>query len=111
MGTEEGVREEEKRSLPFSRRASPERGRERARAQAATAAAFVPRIRGKSGDGVVRAVRWRAGEGARLGLGLSMPLHHPTRGLNLRRHKNVLYIRRILRCCSCRWPPTTIVLV
>ena len=92
MGIEEGGREGGRKNevcRSAGRRASPERGRERARAQAATAAAFVPRIRGKSGDGVVRAVRWRAGEGARLGLGLSMPLHYPTRGLNLRRHKNV----------------------
>ena len=49
------------------------------------AAAFVGRIRGKSGDVVVR----RAALALGLGLGQSMPLLYPTRDLDLRRHKNV----------------------
>ena len=73
---------EEKRSLPF-RRASPE--------WSLAAAAFVARIRGKSGDGVVRRAAQGIGVGLALGLGLgqSMPLRYPTRDLDLRRHKNV----------------------
>ena len=55
------------------------------------AAAFVGRIRGKSGDGVVRRAAQGIGVGLALGLGLgqSMPLLYPTRDLDLRRHKNV----------------------
>ena len=53
------------------------------RAEQGGGAAFVARIRGKSGDGVVR----RGAQG--FGLGQSMPLHYPTRDFDLRRHKNV----------------------